>query len=288
MTVIVERHAVPPVDEQLTDRLAKKFETRIQSLDASPANVAMALDEALLHVQMRQALNPSGNRFATWDATVSAMQLGTAAFAAASTSASASEGPISTRIAHEMRTIGATGPQPHADAGNWLTALWFVIICRDQPRMDAMCRIPLDVLRSSGVGGDEYVHHWVDALQTYWHEQPGLPEKLTAALERSHPDIATVTPRDLLQCVLYPPINLFHRFLRRDHDGFNEALVEALELHKAYWGAPERSTDIAGFLALGPLAMACLAYDAGFPIEVESEYLPVRLLDRSWVGEFDT
>ncbi|MFD8826973.1 immunity 49 family protein [Streptomyces sp. NPDC059605] len=284
MTVIVERHAVPPVDRQATERLAEEFEASIRKLDSSPAAVGTALDEALLQVRANQALNPRGNRFATWDATVCAMQVGTAAFAAASVT----EGSIEARIAHETRTIKATGPQFHANAGNWLTTLWFVIICRDQPRMDAMCRIPLDLLRSSGAEGDEYVLHWVDALQTYWHEQPGLPEKLTAAIEQSHPGIATNTPRDLLQCVLYPPINLFHQFFRKDHAGFDQALVEALELHKAYWGTPERSADIAGFLALGPLAVACLAYDAGFPVEVESEYLPVRLLDRSWVGEFDT
>lgn len=41
-------------------------------------------------------------------------------------------------------------------------------------------------------------------------------------------------------------------------------------------------------MALGPLAMACLAYDAGFPIEIESEYLPKALVERAWVGEFDT
>ncbi|MGW0394929.1 immunity 49 family protein [Streptomyces sp. NPDC003042] len=284
MTTTVKRHAIPPVDEQATERLAEEFEASIQNLDASPTVVGMALNEALLQVQLNQALNPRGNRFATWDATVCAMQVGTAAFAAASVT----EGSIDTRIAHELRTINATGPQFYANAGNWLTALWFVIICRDQPRMDQMCRVPLDVLRASGAEGDAYVYHWVDALQTYWHEQPGLLEKLTAAIEQSHPDVATMAPRDLLQCVLYPPINLFHQFLRKDHDGFNAALAEALELHKAYWSTPERASDIAGFLALGPLAITCLAYDAGFPIEVESEYLPVRLLDRSWVGEFDT
>lgn len=212
------------------------------------------------------------------------MQVGAAAFSAACIT----EGSIETRIAHEMRTISATGPQFYANAGNWLTALWFVIICRDQNRMGQLCRVPLDTLRASGAVGDDYVYHWVDALQTYWHEQPGLPEELTEAIEQSHPDIATIAPRELLQCVLYPPINLFYKFLRRDHDSFNEALAEALELHRAYWGSPERADDIAGFLALGPLAVACLAHDAGFPIEVESEYLPVRLLDRSWPGEFDT
>ncbi|MFD9333631.1 immunity 49 family protein [Streptomyces sp. NPDC060028] len=282
--VRVERPPLPAVREQTAARLAGEFETSIRHLDTSPAVVGTALDEAFLRVQVNQALNPRGNRFATWDAVVCAMQMGTAAFAAASVT----QGSIETRIAHDVRTINATGPQSYANAGNWLTTLWFVAICRDRHRMDAMCQIPLDLLRSSGAEGDEYVYHWVDALQTYWREQPGLPEKLTAAIEQSHPDIVTITPRDLLQCVLYPPVNLFHQFLRKDHDGFNKALVEALELHKAYWSTPERSGDIAGFLALGPLAIACLAYDAGFPIEVESEYLPVRLLDRSWVGEFDT
>lgn len=100
------------------------------------------------------------------------------------------------------------------------------------------CRVPLDLLRSSGTEGDAYVHHWVDAVQTYWHEQPGLPEKLTSAIEPSHPNIATIAPHDLLQCVLYPPINLSHQFLRKDHDGFNQALAEALELHKDEPGAP--------------------------------------------------
>lgn len=284
MTVRVERHPVPPVDEQATACLAEAFEARVRNLDASPAIFGMALNEALLQVQVHQAHNPRGNRFGTWDATVSAMQVGVAAFDAASVTA----GTVEARIAHELRTISATGPQFYANAGNWLTALWFVIICRDRVRMDRMCRIPLDLMRAAGAEGDAYVHHWVDALQTYWHEQPGLLEKLTATIEQSHPDIATSVPRDLLQCLRYPPINLFHQFLRKDEDGFNKALTEALELHKAYWSTPERAGDIAGFLALGPLAIACLAYDAGLSIEVESDYLPLRLLDRSWVGEFDT
>ncbi|MFB7596059.1 Imm49 family immunity protein [Streptomyces sp. NPDC056160] len=37
-----------------------------------------------------------------------------------------------------------------------------------------------------------------------------------------------------------------------------------------------------------PLAIACIAHDAGMPIEVESEYLPIALLGRNWCGEFPT
>ncbi|WP_329154819.1 immunity 49 family protein [Streptomyces sp. NBC_01456] len=34
----------------------------------------------------------------------------------------------------------------------------------------------------------------------------------------------------------------------------------------------EREVSVAGHLALDPLAIACLAYDTGFPITVSSDY----------------
>ncbi|MER5742695.1 hypothetical protein ABT097_05380 [Streptomyces sp. NPDC002225] len=108
-----ERHATPTVDQQAIERLAAEFEERIQNLNSSPANFGMALNEALLQMQMNQALNPRGNRFATWDSTVRAMQVGSAAFAAASVT----EGSIEARIAHEVRSIEATGPQFYANGG---------------------------------------------------------------------------------------------------------------------------------------------------------------------------
>ncbi|CAM5540733.1 hypothetical protein GCM10010329_28030 [Streptomyces spiroverticillatus] len=40
-------------------------------------------------------------------------------------------------------------------------------------------------------------------------------------------------------------------------------------------------------MALGPLALACMAHDNGFPVAVNSEYLPKGLLEFGWVGEVD-
>jgi hypothetical protein len=89
--------------------------------------------------------------------------------------------------------------------------------------------------------------------------------------------------------VLYPPLNLFLQFLKRDVDQFNTALVEALQLHKEYWTKDEdRRLTTDGPVALGPPGVACLAYDVGMPVDVESEYLPKHLLKRSWLGEFET
>ncbi|CAL9298260.1 Imm49 family immunity protein [Streptomyces sp. SudanB52_2052] len=57
---------------------------------------------------------------------------------------------------------------------------------------------------------------------------------------------------------------------------------------KQYWSEEDRALSIPGLVALAPLAMACLAHDAGIPVEVESEYLPAVLIDRNWCGEFPT
>ncbi|MDF2269738.1 immunity 49 family protein [Streptomyces coacervatus] len=111
-------------------------------------------------------------------------------------------------------------------------------------------------------------------------------QKLSAAIENSYPEVATIAPRDLLQNIPYPPIDLFYHFLLRDHETFNAALVEALQLHKTYWTADaKRANDLGGSVALRPLAIASLAYDAGFTINEESDYLPKNLLARKWVGK---
>lgn len=273
------------LDEAALRDLAEELEDSVQNLSRSATVFGLALNEALMQVQARLVIDPKASELPTWRATVSAMQVGSAAFAVAVVT----EGTVECRIIDEMRSLPATGPQFYANAGNWLTAFWFAIICRDQDRMAQMCQVPLEVLRASGAHCDEYVYDWVDTLQRYWLERPRLMDKLSAAIDNSYPEVATIASRDLVQNILYQPINLFYQFLRKDHAGFNAALVDALQLHKNYWTVDEkRANDLGGSVALGPLAIACLAYDAGFPIDVDSEYLPKHLLQRDWVGKFET
>ncbi|GAA0918646.1 immunity 49 family protein [Streptomyces thermoalcalitolerans] len=286
MSVTIPRHSSPgPDDEGYAADLGKELLEDVQRLERSPASIDIALMTSLLHLQARCAVDPRAARLETWEAVVAAMQLHSALYAVTG----ATEGTVQCRIAHEMRTLSAIGPRPYAKAGNWLTAFWLAVICRDQKRLTALCEVPLDRLRSPEGTCDAYVYHWVAALQAYWLQRPGLVEELTTALQGSHPDVATIAPRDLLQHILYPPINPFYRFLRKDHDGFNQALAEAVELHKAYWTADQDRTDSpSGMVALAPLALACLAYDGDIPIEVETDYLPKHLLQRGWLGEFPT
>ncbi|MFF8615080.1 immunity 49 family protein [Streptomyces sp. NPDC015350] len=247
--------------------------------------IDFAFSTAVMALNARCISNPRAAVVETWEAAVNAMQLGSALFAATGIT----EGTVECRINRKLRNLPAAGPLPSADAGNWLSAFWLAVICREQQRMTQLCEIPLERLRAPEGAYDEYIYHWVDTLQTYWLRRPGLAEKLTTAIEMTDPAIARIAPLDLLQGQLYPPMNLFYHFVTRDTEGFTPALLEALKLHQAYWTlTEERTTDIDGSIALGPLAIACLAHDGKFPIDIESDYLPKHLLQHTWLGEFPT
>ncbi|OUC96329.1 immunity 49 family protein [Streptomyces swartbergensis] len=283
MNVQISRHGLPADAD--AGRLSERVAKRIDRLEESAGMIDFAFNTAVMALRAHCVTDPRAAKAETWDAAVNAMQLGSALFAVTG----ASEGSVECRINYKVRSLQAVGPLPTADAGNWLTAFWLAAICREPQRMTQLCEIPLDRLRSPEGQYDEYIYHWVDTLQTYWLRRPGLVEKLTATLQTSNPSVARIAPRDLLDGVLYPPINLFYHLVRNDREGFSPALIEALKLHQAYWTlTEERAADIDGSIALGPLAIACWAYDGEFPIEVESEYLPKHLLQHSWLGEFPT
>lgn len=287
MTVHISRHGLSdgPEAERYSERLSGHLAEEVEDLENSSELIDSTFSASLLLLSARCVTDPSAAAVETWEAAVTAMQLGSALFAVTG----ASEGTVECRIDRKVRTLPAVGPLSTADAGNWLTAFWLAVICRERQRMTELCEIPLERLRSPEGQYDEYVYHWVDTLQTYWLRRPGLVEKLTATFEASDPAVATIAPRDLLQGILYPPINLFYHFVRRDEEGFTLALVDALKLHQMYWTLNEdRARDIDGSIALGPLAIASLAYDGKMPIGVESEYLPRHLLQHDWLGEFPT
>nr|WP_233477872.1 immunity 49 family protein [Streptomyces sp. SID7804] len=275
-----------PAPDRFRVELNERTLREVEQLTEWPQGFGMAFSSVLDTAKVQCSLDPTADKLETWEAWVMAMQVGSALFA----SATAPEGStVECMIGHEVRTIPAVGITHFVDAGTWLDAFWLAVVCRDQARMTQLCEVPIETLRASGAVFEEYIYDWVDTLQTYWLERPGLGDKLTAAFDGTDPDRLRFLDRETMLKVLYPPINLFYRFVTRDADKFNEALAQALELHKEYWTANEERQETSdGDIPLAVLALTCLAHDAGLPIEVESEYLPEHLLKRSWLGEFPT
>lgn len=210
------------------------------------------------------------------------MQVGSAVFVAAA----ASEGEVKCRIAHEDRTLRATGPQQYVTPGTWLTAFYLAVVCRERERITALCQVPLSLLRDNDAQFDAFEYAWIDALQTYWLGGDGFGERLVAAIDGT--DSAVASHPEAAGKLMYPPMEMFHRVVRGDPAGLNRALAAALEWHKEYWTEEGREARVSGLVALAPLAVACFAQNEGIPIEIESEYLPATLLAGNWCGEFPT
>ncbi|GGU28797.1 immunity 49 family protein [Streptomyces lavendofoliae] len=265
----------------------KSAEDVLEEIETSEFDRFDALDYTLAAAKWRCLTDSEAAEFPTWEAWVTAMQTGSALFAAGT----AQEEPVPCRIGSmgEVKHLPATGPQDYLHAANWLTSYYLAVICRENERADRLAHVPVSFLRASGAEFDEYIYPWVESLQNGWFGRQETWDSLVAAVNGTAPAQARVASEELMLKILYPPIELFHRYQRQEVEQFNAALVEALTWHKEYWTANEaRAVSGDGLVALGPLAIACMAHDAGMPIEVESEYLPKHLLRRTWVGEYPT
>ncbi|WP_345434022.1 immunity 49 family protein [Actinoallomurus vinaceus] len=264
--------------------LARTVDEFIGRLEQDPASLGDAFAAALALAHARCAADPDAAMLESWEAWVKAMQIGSAIFA----TTLAREGTVQCRVGDRVLTLPATGPAPYADARAWLDACWLALVCRERDRLTMLSQVPLDDLRRASAL-DDYVFHWIDTLQSHWLRRPmdDIVPKLIATMETSHPHAATRTPRDFLDLVDYQPVALFHRLITDDKAAFATALAESLVHHERYWNG-QRSNDPRSRVALGPLAMACLAHDWEFPVDTASPYLPKYLVDRGWCGEFPT
>ncbi|MDJ0463803.1 immunity 49 family protein [Streptomyces sp. H27-C3] len=243
----------------------------IARLTESPSGLADTFSSALTLGLARCAADPQGAHIDTWDAWAVAVQLGSALFTGAQ--------PQQCSLGEDfLRQLPALAAEPPADAHAWLDALYLAVVCRQRDRISRLCQVPLQTLRQDD-SVDEYVLHWIDTLQTYFSESPvdDVVAKLLTTMQASMPENLTRAPKDFVNCVDYQPVALFHRLIARDPDAFAETLAEALADHGRYWGdsaAPRAQ------VALGPLAVASLAHDQGFPVVSKQPYLPLYLLNR--------
>lgn len=285
MVAIVSRHPFPTGSAAAGLAVLTENASRlIEKLEADSSRLGDALRTTLTLAKSHCLLDSEAAQLPTWESWVNAMQVGSAVFATAVTT----EEYVGCRIADKDRVLRATGPQPYVNAGSWLTAFYLAVVCREKGRITDLCRVPVRLLRESGAQYDEFEYAWIDTLQTCWLGGADLGAKLVAAVDGTDPTAIAVADPEVVAKLLYPPMELLHRFVRQDHDGFNRALNDALQWHKEYWSEESRALQSTGLVSLAPLAVACFAYDAGFPIDVESDYLPIALVERSWVGEFPT
>jgi hypothetical protein len=206
-----------------------------------------------------------------------ALQIGAQA-AAAIFALSIASGDVRFDLDGAPVTLPATGPTDATHVGNWRIGWWLAHVVRDRSAIDSLAATPLEVLRQSSSRGDECQYLFVDALQAFEKRAGNWSTRLRVALDATDPAAARISDEEFVLNVLVPEMQMLFRVATGEIEPFNEALRFALERHKKYWSKAPRKRDPDGYLALGPLAISKMARKAGMPIEVDSEYLPERLL----------
>jgi hypothetical protein len=182
-----------------------------------------------------------------------------------------------------------TGPTSYSDSTVWQKGFYLAAACREKYVLDDLTSISTEVMRQSSAIVNECEHLMVDALKSLYDIETPVAEtlkKLTDALKATDPDKIPEMTIDATLNITVPEIELIIRFLEGDAQAFNASLAKALECHKKLWSSNEQMAgDPRGFIVIGPLGIACYAYDAGFPIEVESEYIPKYILEKQYLAK---
>lgn len=195
-------------------------------------------------------------------------------FALASTN-----GNVQFPLGDQSVNLQATGPTDATHPGNWRIGWWLAHIVDDRASIDRLAATPIDVLRRSSSRADECQYRFVEALQGYEKHSPDWSTKLQAALDATDPQTTKLSDEDFALNILVPEMQMLFRLALGEIEPFGSALDFAIERHKKYWSKTNRKTDPDGYLALGPLALASQAVQAGMPIDAESEYIPRALIE---------
>ncbi|MFK0257976.1 immunity 49 family protein [Streptomyces sp. NPDC090445] len=242
----------------------------LEEVTRDPSGLGDAFAAALALAHARCADDPKASHLTTWDPWATAVQLGCALFTGTE--------PVECYLGEDMVTrLPALPAAPPADARAWLDAFYLAVVCRQTERIDRLCGVPMERLREDD-SVDEYVLHWIDTLQTYFarRNMDEVVDKLLATIRTSMPERIDRAPKDFVNRIDYQPVALLHRLITGDRDAFAETLAEAVTEHAGYWGSSQAPR---ARVALGPLAIAAMAHENGFPVATDHPHLPVYLLN---------
>jgi hypothetical protein len=187
---------------------------------------------------------------------------------------------ISHKLTGELSTaFDGLGPNAGADVLQWINGYYAAMICREDAVLDALCAFPATLLRqASGVQAEEYVYDWAATLRSVWLDDGGTATHLQRALDGTDESSLRFADQWGVLKISVPLMEMLTRLFSEGAARFDEAFAKALASHRDYWTDASRSDDPRGLMALGPLALACVAHDMRHEIAVRSDYVPWSLI----------
>ncbi|MBM4969082.1 immunity 49 family protein [Vibrio parahaemolyticus] len=168
----------------------------------------------------------------------------------------------------------------------WLDAYFTSVIVRDKPGMDLLANFPISLMKQSATKAGELSYMLVDVIQAFHNRTSDYPDKLVAAMD------AAIAQGD--DWALEIAMGILETFaaLRTDigYD-FEEVLIKNLQFQEQYQmrlDAPKKLISIETFISFPLLGMACMWYDKGNCLSVETGWLPPYLVEGRWLEDVKT
>ncbi len=181
--------------------------------------------------------------------------------------------------------LASNGPFPGVGPDGHRSSMEIAAILRDDEALAALAAVPAAVLQTQR--SVDAVSMLRDrAVAAAFRQRPEAEAVVAAALRAVDDRRGKATGRVAepnASSEVETELMCLRALVRGDSRELNQALFRALEDHKRRWSAPDAAEDALGFLAWGPLAIAAVAHDRGLRVEVQSDYVPLRLV----LGDFD-
>ncbi|HHF3262421.1 immunity 49 family protein [Vibrio diabolicus] len=165
----------------------------------------------------------------------------------------------------------------------WLDTYFISAIVRDRPSMDVLANFPISLMRQSSTKAGELSYMLVDVIQSFHNRTSDYPYKLVAAM-----DAAVAQGNDWALEIAMGILETFAALTTDIGYDFEEVVVKNLQFQEQYQmrlDKPEDLISIETFISFPLLGMACMWYDKGNRLSIETGWLPPYLVEGRWLEE---
>ncbi len=164
----------------------------------------------------------------------------------------------------------------------WIDIYFISTIVRDKPSLDALASFPISLMKQSSTKASELSYMLVDVIQSFHNRTSDYPDKLVAAM-----DAAVAQGDNWALEIAMGILETFAALTTNIGYDFEEVLVKNLQFQEKYH-LRELGSDRIGirtFINFPLLGMACMWYDKGHRLSVETGWLPPYLVEGRWLEE---
>ncbi|OOQ68090.1 hypothetical protein C1S86_20885 [Vibrio parahaemolyticus] len=165
----------------------------------------------------------------------------------------------------------------------WLDAYFISTIVRDRPSMDVLANFPISLMKQSATKAGELSYMLVDVIQSFHNRTSDYPDKLVAAM-----DAAIAQGDDWALEIAMGILETFAALTTDIGYDFEEVLIKNLQFQEQYQmrlDAPKKLISIETFISFPLLGMACMWYDKGHRLSIETGWLPPYLVEGCWLED---